>query len=38
MLNGVTDNGYTDAVSVRYAPGNIDFLQGDTPTPEPVIY
>ncbi len=29
MLNGVTSNGYTDAVSVRYAPGNIDFLQAD---------
>ena len=29
MLNGVSSNGYIDAVSVRYAPGNIDFLQAD---------
>lgn len=29
MLNGVTSNGYVDIASVRYAPGNIDFLQGD---------
>ena len=29
LLNGLTSNGYTDIASVRYAPGNIDFLQGD---------
>lgn len=29
LLNGVTNNGYIDIASVRYAPGNIDFLQGD---------
>ncbi|MCE9521306.1 MAG: trypsin-like serine protease, partial [Alphaproteobacteria bacterium] len=29
MLNGQTNNGFTDIASVRYAPGNIDFLQGD---------
>ena len=29
LINGVTNNGYTDVVSVRYAPGNVAFLQGD---------
>jgi uncharacterized protein YhjY with autotransporter beta-barrel domain len=29
LINGVTSNGFTDVASVRYAPGNITFLQAD---------